>query len=745
MSSNLSRYFHLLEVNKKKQPPKKSDEDDPDKDDEDLSDDEDKDDSDEQKAADKEGDDKKPAKTDDDEGNNQPPKKKTNNQPPKAKKGSKGDDVSVEVNVDTDDDESDDKDSKKANTPAKPEKKKHTSPKPSTTKTDKPKKEKPVPSNNNKIDIDPELNEESELDEALNRQQRRQRAIAMRKNKHKIAAGRRRNKNRRASPDKLKGRAKKKAIATMRDRILGGKKSYGELSPNEKEIVDKKVAKRKSAVNRLATRLLPKVRKAEMDKKSGRKVAKEEVNLLAEQFLEGRHHEMRNKDGSMKYDKRFKMYRKKTDESLDEGRLGQANIDAAKALSKRKRLGQANIDAAKALSKRKRLGQANIDAAKALAAKKRMSEDIDLSAIEELYDAASNEKLIENLEKKAEKNNIEPSRVIGMFEAALNAWKDIDTEQSPVQFAMHFVDTTLAERVSPEVVSRLKQKQDNKFADRIMSAMVKRMKVGGDKQSVEGAAYDVSKEFNLDLSPRDLAKRYMEYSKGGFRMNEANEEGCPETTKKFKKMTPGQGDPLEESREYDERVQNVVNRINRNEESITKDQLERLVMRHGEGNYELRMKGRSRNDFIKDVGKKLKFKSAAQIRREEEKEKKALFNKNLQRGMDIIYDGISNSFPDGDPFDHIAPRIMRLFNVGMSDVIGILDQIIKKHERSVKSYHDFLAMLWDDQYGDRTAERERILAALEKRPDDKSLQRALKDVESMMDAYGGTKARNPWK
>ena len=131
-------------------------------------------------------------------------------------------------------------------------------------------------------EMEAELMAEGLLTEApLNLVQRRKRAIIMRKHKSKIAIGRRKAQRRRATQDVLKRRARKKAINVIRKRVAGTKnKSYAELSIGEKQMIDKKVAKRKAAIERIARKLLPQVRKADMMK--GRK-----VNEEFEMFIEG--------------------------------------------------------------------------------------------------------------------------------------------------------------------------------------------------------------------------------------------------------------------------------------------------------------------------------------------------------------------------------------------------------------------------------------------------------------------------
>lgn len=125
-----------------------------------------------------------------------------------------------------------------------------------------------------------------ELEEALTIQQRRQRGITMRRFKSKIAQGRRRMAKKAATMDKLKIRARKAAIQIIRKKVAGKKgEKYAILSPSEKMLIDKRVAKKKTAIDRIAKKLLPAVRKADLAKLSGKKMNEEfESYLLNEEF-----------------------------------------------------------------------------------------------------------------------------------------------------------------------------------------------------------------------------------------------------------------------------------------------------------------------------------------------------------------------------------------------------------------------------------------------------------------------------
>lgn len=161
-----------------------------------------------------------------------------------------------------------------------------------------------------------ELEAEGLLSEAvLNLSQRRKRALIMRKYKTKIAAARNRAKRRMASTDKLTTRARKAAIRAVRKKIAGSKGAdYANLSPSEKMMIDKRVAKRQKAIDRIARKLLPTVRKAEIARLRSQNTSKNEAFEAAfgvEQKEYKRYHQLFNGDKTVKHDRRFKFYKQK--------------------------------------------------------------------------------------------------------------------------------------------------------------------------------------------------------------------------------------------------------------------------------------------------------------------------------------------------------------------------------------------------------------------------------------------------
>lgn len=131
------------------------------------------------------------------------------------------------------------------------------------------------------------MNISEELDEALTRQQRRARGIMMKKMRHKMARGREKAKRKTATLEILKKRARKAALMLLKQRFAKQRR-YAELSPGEKEQIDKKVEKiNKRRVDAIARKLLPQVKQKERDRKrGGAKNESFDLNSRFEMFME---------------------------------------------------------------------------------------------------------------------------------------------------------------------------------------------------------------------------------------------------------------------------------------------------------------------------------------------------------------------------------------------------------------------------------------------------------------------------
>jgi len=105
----------------------------------------------------------------------------------------------------------------------------------------------------------------NDANEALTISQRQKRKASFRKNKAKIMIARKKAAKKMASPEKLKGRAEKQARNLIIKKILKNK-SKDDLSFAARGELEKKVAKKKAAIKKIAKKLLPMVKKADRAK-----------------------------------------------------------------------------------------------------------------------------------------------------------------------------------------------------------------------------------------------------------------------------------------------------------------------------------------------------------------------------------------------------------------------------------------------------------------------------------------------
>lgn len=110
---------------------------------------------------------------------------------------------------------------------------------------------------------------EEEVIEALSTQQRIKLKQALRRNKARIAMGRKRAARRIANMDVLKKRAQRRARQLLLKKLLKGK-SKADLPYSTRASYEKMVNKRQTAINRIAKKLLPTVRKQDREKLSKR-------------------------------------------------------------------------------------------------------------------------------------------------------------------------------------------------------------------------------------------------------------------------------------------------------------------------------------------------------------------------------------------------------------------------------------------------------------------------------------------
>lgn len=102
------------------------------------------------------------------------------------------------------------------------------------------------------------------VEKPLTPQQRMQRSRIMKRLAPRMAMKRKAKAKRKADPQALKVRADKKARDIIRKKISKG--DYDSMSYAQKIAVDKKVQAKSAIIKKLAKKLLPQVKKAEMDR-----------------------------------------------------------------------------------------------------------------------------------------------------------------------------------------------------------------------------------------------------------------------------------------------------------------------------------------------------------------------------------------------------------------------------------------------------------------------------------------------
>lgn len=117
--------------------------------------------------------------------------------------------------------------------------------------------------------VKPKVEEAMEIDEAMDIKQRIKRKLIMRRIRPKLKRMKKLYSKRRVPEKNIRQRARKAAIRRVRVKTTGARgASYRTLSPAAKQFIDKTVKKRQGMVDKIARRLLPKHRKAEIQRLS---------------------------------------------------------------------------------------------------------------------------------------------------------------------------------------------------------------------------------------------------------------------------------------------------------------------------------------------------------------------------------------------------------------------------------------------------------------------------------------------
>jgi len=117
-----------------------------------------------------------------------------------------------------------------------------------------------------------------DLQEVLSLAGRRKRAMQIRRLKAKIQRSRMLAMKRFANAKKLNVRSRRLATKFLKRRLAGGR-DYASMSAGQKQMIDKKIEKLRPAVGKIASRLLPRVRRTETERKKSLSQQREEFDL----------------------------------------------------------------------------------------------------------------------------------------------------------------------------------------------------------------------------------------------------------------------------------------------------------------------------------------------------------------------------------------------------------------------------------------------------------------------------------
>lgn len=270
--------------------------------------------------------------------------------------------------------------------------------------------------------------EEVELDEyVLTTQQRQKRSLVMRRYERKMEAARDRMRKRIADNQHLIGRARKKAIEIIRRKVAGERGlEYEKLSNAEKMMIDKRVEQRKGAIGKIAARLLPKVRQAEIQRVALLHQPKSVNEVFEELFENEKYHTGLSQSTVAKRKAHFAKHGKMDDNNpaAYKPAPGDAQSETKPSVYTRRYHMMYNGDGSLKYDRRFRAFRHIV-----------RQEEYDaetMAIVEEAYDLAQKinqsvsldeEKSMEGLKKKAEKSGISYGTLKKVFDRGVAAWR----------------------------------------------------------------------------------------------------------------------------------------------------------------------------------------------------------------------------------------------------------------------------------------------------------------------------------
>jgi hypothetical protein len=350
-------------------------------------------------------------------------------------------------------------------------------------------------------DLDMIINEDYAQEELINERvmtlmQRRKAGIKMRRLRFKIARARKLKKKRMATGDMLTRRARRQARTMMRKRLGGSKGAkYSTLSPSEKIQMDKRIDSKKAIINKIAKRLLPKVKASELVRlRSARGKKNESVNQDFESFIGDMVHEGTSEDNNRWS---LKAYIDSSTEIRNED--ASAKLDALK-----KKQDVADI----ALDKRQELNKAKLKRSIMTAKQSEIRREAATvaNAVDMMIEA------IESLDVKAQKANLDPDI---LFIEYIDGYNNPHGQQTPQQGGFAAVNKLIAEmsqaekKKAEDIVKGMKKKASDftqRYGEKAKEVMyatanklaqesvdVKQLKIDGPITVFEDAAADRKK------------------------------------------------------------------------------------------------------------------------------------------------------------------------------------------------------------------------------------------------------------
>jgi hypothetical protein len=180
----------------------------------------------------------------------------------------------------------------------------------------------------------------------------------------------------------------------------------------------------------------------------------------------------------------------------------------------------------------------------------------------------------------------------------------------------------------------------------------------------------------------------------------------------------------ESANPYQDRVNKAVDDVVSHYESgLHRDRNEKFniddkIDMYSQHSIDYKLGGKAKKDFLSDVkkgvkakiGKRIGSEAAGKTRSANAQVSKAATDAMLDKIFMTVMTAVGDTFPDGDPIDHIHPKVIKMLNAaGFEDGYGSfnnysnisdwLDKAMKKHGYK-GGYHQYLADTWDEYMGD---------------------------------------------